>query len=357
MKSYLPIIASLFLASTPFIPPAVASETQIIAQAMNLYIKDNIAREISVRISSVENGGSGVIIAKQDNTYLVLTNNHVLRDDDIFTIQTHDDVTHQATSVANGIETNDDIALLQFSSENSYQTATINSAATPRVEQTILAVGYSSETGELVTQSGKIERVPDQTLKDGYQIGYSSNIVRGMSGGAILNTDGEVIGINGKSAFPIVNTGYLYQDGTKPTPEEIEKMRQLSWGIAIDNLLTQINSEIIAAYNLPLPETVTALNNTQLTGWLGELEASAKQITVRVDSSSGANGSGVIIAREGDTYTVLTADHVICEKNRQTRDCIDYTYHIVAPDDREYPVDSSNIQSQEGGRFSCSAVY
>ena len=72
MKSYLPIIASLFLVSTPFIPPAVASETEIIAQKIDPYIKDNIAREITVKISSAENGGSGVIIAQQNNNYLVL---------------------------------------------------------------------------------------------------------------------------------------------------------------------------------------------------------------------------------------------------------------------------------------------
>ncbi|MDJ0589141.1 MAG: serine protease [Pleurocapsa sp. MO_226.B13] len=240
MKSYLPIIASLFLVATPSIPPVIASKPEIVAQNIHPYIKDNIAREITVKITSAENGGSGVIIAQQDNTYLILTNNHVLRGGDTFTIHTYDGVTHQASPVANGIETDDDLALLQFSSENSYQTATINSAATPRVEQTILAVGYSAETGELVTQEGTINQLSSKALKDGYQIGYTSNIVQGMSGGAILNTDGEVIGINGKSAFPIVNTGYVYQDGTQPTPEEIEQLRQLSWGLSLNNFLTQL---------------------------------------------------------------------------------------------------------------------
>jgi len=213
MKFYLSIIASLFLVSTPLISPVTTTEVNLIAQNINPYIKNNIAREITVKITSAENGGSGVIIAKQNNTntYLVLTNNHVLRDGNSFTIQTSDGATYQAKPLTNAIESNDDLALLQFSSDKSYQTATINSAATPKVEQTILAVGYSAETGELVTQEGKIQRIPNKTFKDGYQVGYSSNILQGMSGGAILNVDGEVIGINGKSAFPIVNTGYVYQ--------------------------------------------------------------------------------------------------------------------------------------------------
>ncbi|MDJ0589964.1 MAG: serine protease [Pleurocapsa sp. MO_226.B13] len=254
MKSYLPAIYSLIFVSTLPIPLAIALSTPIVAQAINPYIKDNIAREISVRISSAENGGSGVIIARQNNTYLILTKAHVLRNDRSFTVRTHDGLTHQAKPIINAIETDDDLALLEFSSDNSYQTATINSAATPRVEQAILAVGYNAATAELVTHSGKIERVSDRPLKEGYQIGYSSKIVPGMSGGAILNANGEVIGINGKSAFPIVNTGYLYQDSTQPSSQEIKQYRQLSWGLTINRLLTQVNSEIITAYSLTLPE-------------------------------------------------------------------------------------------------------
>ena len=346
-QSYLPIITALILGSTPFTAPAVRTETTIAAQSINPYIKDNIAREITVKISSEENGGSGVIIARQDNTYLVLTNNHVLRGGNAFTINTHDGVTYQAKVVPNGIDTDDDLALLEFESDKTYQTATINTAATPKPEQAILAAGYSAETGELVTEEGRIEQVPDKTLKDGYEIGYSSDIVQGMSGGAILNTDGEVIGINGKSAFPIINTGYTYQDGTKPTPAEIDRLRQLSWGISLNRLLTQVNPELITAYGLPIPETTDGIESSLLTEWLGDLEAKAKQITVRIDSSSGANGSGVIIAKEGNTYTVLTANHVLCEKD-DANECIDYDYEIVAPDGEKYSVNVSTINRQEG---------
>ena len=347
MKTYLSTIAWLFLFSTPFVLPATVSSPEIIVQEINPHIKDNIARKISVKITSEENGGSGVIIAQQDNTYLVLTNAHVLRNGSTFNIQTRDGITHQAKPVANGIETDDDLALLEFSSDNSYQTATINSAAKPLPEQDILAVGYDAATGKLVVEEGKIERVADRSFKDGYSIGYSNNIVQGMSGGAILNTNGEVIGINGKSAFPIVNTGYVYQDGSEPTAEEIRQYRQLSWGLSLNSFLSQLNSEIITSYNLPLPETTAEIENTQLTGWLGELEEKAKQITVRIDSSSGANGSGIIVAKENNNYAVLTADHVVCEKNNDY-ECQNAIYEIIAPDGRKYPIEASNIKRQEG---------
>ena len=359
MKSYLPhlvIITSLCLGSISCNSPVTETEAkhqeviENITQDINPHIKNKIAPEITVRITGAENNGSGVIIGKQDNdkTYLILTNNHVIRGGETFTIHTHDGKTHQANLIENNIETNDDLALLEFNSENSYKIASLNSAAIPRVEQTILAIGYAAETGELVTQAGIIERVPSKSFKEGYQIGYTSKILQGMSGGAIINTNGEVIGINGKTAFPIVNTVYDYQDGTKPTPEKIEQLRQLSWGIALNRLLSQANPKIITAYNLPLPSTVATISNPELTGWLAELEDKAKQITVRIDSSSGANGSGIIVAKEGKTYAVLTADHVICEKDKETRDCIDYTYEIVTPDGKKYPLDSSSFKRQEG---------
>ena len=290
MKSYLLIITSLSLllvscgssvAEIEAQKTVVETQksdrtTQSTTPQINPYIKDNIAPQISVKISSAEHGGSGVIIAQQDNKYLVLTNRHLLRSQTEFTVNTHDGESYPATEVEQAIDSDDDLALLQFESDKTYQTATINTAATPKAEQTILAVGYSAETGELITEIGKIERVPDKKLKEGYSIGYTSNIVQGMSGGAILNANGEVIGINGKSAFPIVDSGYDNEDGTKPTREEIEQYRQLSWGLSINRLLAQVNPKLITAYNLPLPETTDSVESPELTGWLGELEAKAK---------------------------------------------------------------------------------
>ena len=149
--------------------------------------------------------------------------------------------------------------------------------------------------------------------------------------------------------FRVLDTAYQYEDETAPTAAEIEQFRSLSWGLSVHRLLTQLNSEtIITAYSLPQPETVAEVGNTELTGWLGELEAKAKQITVRIDSSSGANGSGVIIAQEGNTYTVLTADHVLCEKDDETNNCINYDYEIVASDGEKYPLDSNTLIGQEG---------
>jgi tetratricopeptide (TPR) repeat protein/S1-C subfamily serine protease len=346
MKLYLPLIAALILFPVTAIPVLVVAETQVIAAEIEPELRQ-YARSISVKIDSNNSGGSGVIIGKQGDKYLVITNKHVVRGGDNFKIGTVDGMIHQGRIVSNPITSDDDIALLSFNSKDNYQLVRINSTNTGIEKKQIYAVGYVAETGQFTVEAGTIQQILQQPFQEGYQIGYTNNIVAGMSGGAIFDELGDLVGINGISAYPILDTVYRYEDNTTPPPAEIEKFRALSWGLSVYRLLIQLNPEIITAYNLPLPETVNEVN-TQLTGWLGELETKAKQITVRIDTNSGANGSGVIIAKEGNTYAVLTADHVICEKDTETRECLDYTYEILAPDGQKYPVDSSSITRQEG---------
>jgi tetratricopeptide (TPR) repeat protein len=174
-----------------------------------------------------------------------------------------------------------------------------------------------------------------------------------MSGGGIF-VDGELIGINGRSSHPILSN-YIYEDGTKPTDAEIQQMRAVNWGISLHTLLTYIRPEILSAYNLPLPPVNPDIETTAYTGYIAELEAKAKGFTVRIDSSSKtngsgviANGSGVIIAKEGNIYTVLTADHVLCGEMARTDSCADYTYTVVTSDGKTRNIEKSTIIRQKG---------
>jgi tetratricopeptide (TPR) repeat protein len=146
----------------------------------------------------------------------------------------------------------------------------------------------------------------------------------------------------------LFNTAYVYTNGKRPTNTEIQEFRKLSWGIPIKTVLGQVKPEVLTAYNLPIPDIQQQIAPVQLTGWLGELEAKAKQITVRIDSSSGSNGSGIIIAKEGDIYTVLTAAHVVCKPPDKTGKCEPNTYKILTVDGKQYPVEPSTIKLEEG---------
>jgi tetratricopeptide (TPR) repeat protein/S1-C subfamily serine protease len=309
-----------------------------------------LAENITVRIIGDNNGGSGTLLAKKGNTYLVMTNSHVIRGMNSLNLQTSDGKTYAAQILPKTNFDKFDLALIQFQSNQNYCLPEPEKIATsvPNPETPVMAVGYSSEKRQLVFRTGKVQQIAQRPLKEGYQIGYTSDIEQGMSGGVILNSRGELIGINGRSAYPILNTGYVYPDDSRPTEAEIQEMRKVSWGIPISTFLAQVNTEILTAYSLPLPKNPDSNIPVQLTGWLGELEQKAKQITVRIDSASGANGSGIIIAKNGDIYTVLTAAHVVCERPDATQPCGDYKYQILAPDGKQYAVDKSTIKTEEG---------
>ena len=69
----------------------------------------------------------------------------------------------------------------------------------------------------------------------------------------------------------------------------------------------------------------------------GEVAKMAKQITVLIDSKS--PGSGVIVKRSGNTYTVLTAGHVVASKNKA---------EIVTPDGQRYQLNYSTVKPLPG---------
>ncbi|OKH30220.1 hypothetical protein NIES2101_42645 [Calothrix sp. HK-06] len=309
-----------------------------------------LASQITVKVTGDNNSGSGTLLAKNGNSYLVLTNSHVVKGANSITLQTSDGKTYPAKIEPQANFNKYDLTLLKFETKQNYCVTQVE-ASPASVDISVIAAGFSSEQGKIVYRTGKIEQITDSLLKEGYQIGYTSDIEQGMSGGAILNPQGRIIGINGKTAYPILNTGYEYQNGRRPSKEEIQRMRKLSWGIPILTVLAQVQQDNLIAYNLPYPKTPFTIPDTQYTGWLGDLEKKAKQFTVRIDSTSTANGSGVIIAKEGNTYTVLTAAHVVCERNEGddlNKPCPKHNYSVRDFNGKQYSVESGTIKIKEG---------
>ncbi|TRT74216.1 MAG: serine protease, partial [Microcystis flos-aquae Ma_QC_C_20070823_S18] len=272
----------------------ISNHPILTAQGDRELTEEQFLQRVTVRITSETNRGSGTIIAKKGDNYLILTNAHVTRNTKTLQVQTYDGHSRAARIVPNSLSENQDLALLEFSDTRDYSIATI-AKFTPnqdRIGLEVVAAGYVAETGQYRTTKGTLEQVSDRPLREGYSVGYSGDIVQGMSGGGIF-VDGELIGINGRSAHPILSN-YIYEDGTKPTDAEIQQMRAVNWGIPINTLLTYIRPEILSAYNLPLPPVNPDIETTAYTGYIAELETKAKGFTVRIDSSSKTNGSGVI---------------------------------------------------------------
>ncbi len=333
----------------------ISNDPILTAQGDRELTEEQFLQRVTVKITSETNRGSGTIIAKKGDNYLVLTNAHVTRNTKTLQVQTYDGHSRAARIVPNSLSENQDLALLEFSDTREYSIATIAEFTINqnRIGLEVVAAGYVAETGQYRTTKGTLEQVSDRPLRDGYSVGYSGDIVQGMSGGGIF-VERDLIGINGRSAHPILSN-YIYEDGIKPTDAEIQKMRAVNWGISLHTLLTYIRPEILSAYNLPLPPVNPDIETTAYTGYIAELEAKAKGFTVRIDSSSKANGSGVIangsgviIAKEGNIYTVLTADHVLCGEMARTDSCADYTYTVVTSDGKTRNIEKSTIIRQEG---------
>jgi hypothetical protein len=67
----------------------------------------------------------------------------------------------------------------------------------------------------------------------------------------------------------------------------------------------------------------------------------ATEITVMIDGCTA--GSGVIFKKEGNTYSVLTAHHVVKDKIDKTGNCL-----IFTPDGERYPVSNQVTVPIEG---------
>ena len=189
----------------------------VVAQRSNKEIDTtqlrNIARSITVKITSGDNAGSGVIIKQQGNTYTVITNRHTLKPGKTTRIQTPDTLFHDATVLAVDFE-DKDVVLLQFRSATQYTVARLGNLATVGEGDSVLAAGFPYDTDELFFTTGELSIIRSVALPRGYQLGYDNAIEKGMSGGPILTKDGMVIGINGLLADAPFGNPYLNSEGS-----------------------------------------------------------------------------------------------------------------------------------------------
>ncbi len=188
--------------------------------------------------------GSGIILKKQGSIYTVLTNAHVLQaGKPPYRIQTPDGQIYTAKNVETrqiaSLQGND-LALLQFRSTiRAYTVPSLG--AKPAVGDEVFAAGFPS-TGEqskdkgFAFTNGKVSLVLQLALKGGYQVGYTNNIEKGMSGGPLLNRQGQVVGVNGKHAYPLWDAPSVLADGSEADPALHQKIIRLSWAVPIERV-------------------------------------------------------------------------------------------------------------------------
>ena len=216
-----------------------------------------IATKITVKVADQELLGSGILIKQQDNRYTVITNQHVLRaGEEPYTVQTFDGKVHPATVVPIPASSRYDIALLEFTAkQENYSTATIANSSDLKVGEPVFAVGFPDQDQTLAANTtklshnllqglaftkGRVSVILDQALEEGYQIGYTNEVYKGMSGGALLNLEGWLVGVNGKHAYPLWEAPDFYEDQSQPCPPLQELIIRSSLAIPLEKVIDAI---------------------------------------------------------------------------------------------------------------------
>ena len=150
-----------------------------------------------------EGAGSGIIISKSDDKLYILTNNHVVEGSSELIVQFINEKSVDATIV--GTSERKDLAIISIplsdlddDTIDSIKIATIGSSDELKVGNGIIAIGNALGYGQSVT-TGVVSALNREVTIDDYtykMIQIDAAINGGNSGGALLNSKGEVVGIN-----------------------------------------------------------------------------------------------------------------------------------------------------------------
>ncbi len=147
--------------------------------------------------------GSGIIIGKNDTELLIVTNNHVVEDSDSLQVQFIDEETVDAQ--IKGTDSDKDLAVVAVKLEDiksstleQIKVATLGESDELKVGDATIAIGNALGYGQSVTTGvvSALNREFEYENKKMNLIQTDAAINPGNSGGALLNINGEVIGIN-----------------------------------------------------------------------------------------------------------------------------------------------------------------
>lgn len=154
-----------------------------------------------------EGSGSGIIVGKDDNELLIATNNHVVEGAEEIIVTFIDG--KKATAIVKGTDAVADLAVITIDIStmekktiDQIKIATLGNSDETKVGEMSIAIGNALGYGQSVTVGYISAKDREVTVPDGYSskkmilLQTDAAINPGNSGGALLNTKGEVIGIN-----------------------------------------------------------------------------------------------------------------------------------------------------------------
>ncbi len=211
--------------------------------------------------------GSGIIVGKTDEELLIVSNNHVVENADTLTVTFIDG--NEAQAQIKGLDSDMDLAVIAVSlsdlsddTKDAITVATLGNSDELKLGEPVIAIGNALGYGQSVTNGIVSALNREITLENGSTgtfIQTNAAINPGNSGGALLNMNGEVIGINSNkiggttvegmgyaipitSASPIIADLMERQTRTKVAEDEVGYI-----GIS----LQEVTSQISQMYNMP----------------------------------------------------------------------------------------------------------
>ena len=149
--------------------------------------------------------GSGVIVSPDG---YIITNNHVIENNNEIEITTNNNKTYQADVIGSDPDT--DIAVLKINSNEKLPYIYFGNSDTTRIGEWVLAVGNPFNLNSTVTAGIISAKSRDLNKRDGVNESYiqtDAAVNQGNSGGALVNTNGELIGIN--TAITSISGGFV----------------------------------------------------------------------------------------------------------------------------------------------------
>jgi hypothetical protein len=177
---------------------------QTVAVAMDQVEIGQIATSMTILITKANGGnGSGVILQHQGDVYTVLTVAHVVKERVSYQITTPDgrlyDVIPSSIRSASG---DVDLAIIKFRARSNYPIATLGNCNLIKVGMSVYVAGFSGTTlgrtrPVLDFKPGTVSSNSYQAQAKGYSLIYDNSTMPGMSGGIVLNSNGELVAIHG----------------------------------------------------------------------------------------------------------------------------------------------------------------
>nr|WP_317377675.1 trypsin-like peptidase domain-containing protein [uncultured Faecalimonas sp.] len=239
--------------------PSVVSITNMSVQQVQSFFGGTSSQE-------VQSSGSGIIIGQNDTELLIVTNNHVVEGSTTLTVSFINEASAEAK--IKGTDASKDLAVIAVPLENveeetmdEIKVATLGDSTKLQVGEPAIAIGNALGYGQSVT-TGIVSALNRQIDMEGFDadlIQTDAAINPGNSGGALVNANGEVIGINTAkvSSDAVEGMGYAIPISdanetittlmNKETREQVPEEERGFLGVEITN----VEAESAELYGMP----------------------------------------------------------------------------------------------------------